>query len=145
VLETHNITTLSVGGVQSVAMIVSVGLSVHSHKNNTSKPRKVFGTCCLWPWFGPPSSLPFPSSRHHLSNDYCPEDKKQDVITRQCCTVYDSCDASTHSWAVLKLDCGFRFSLGSGLLFVFFFHSVLVLFPFVMLGLVSLVLGQKIG
>jgi len=56
------------------------------------------------------SSLPS-SRQHHLSNDDCPEDKREGYkncsvlhCVRQLCTVI-----CAHIWTVLKVDCWFRF------------------------------------
>jgi len=93
-------------------------------------------------------AFPLPSSWQHLSNDSCPEDKRKDYQTVLCCTVYDSCasdNVRTYIWTGLKVDCWFRFSLDLGLLFVCFCHFVLVLFAFVVVGIVSSELSQEIG
>ena len=89
----------------------------------------------------------FPSSRHHLSNDDCLEDKREDYqncsvlcCVRQLCTMI-----RTHIWPVLKDEC-----LGLDLAFCVFFqfildYFVLVSFALVVLGLVSSLLRQDIG
>jgi len=59
------------------------------------------------------SYLHLPSSRYHLSYDYCVEDKREITRTVMCCAVYDTAvhndTQRTHIGAVLKDECWFRF------------------------------------
>jgi len=97
---------------------------------------------------------PLPSSRHHLSYDDCLEDKRI-IRTVLCCVVYDS----WAQWYAHTYKQSVKINVGLGLVFRVFVsvkhfvcfsslgldYFVLVLFAFVMLGLVSSVLCQEIG
>jgi len=88
-----------------------------------------------------------PCTRQHLSNDDCPEDKREDY--QNCSVLYCECQlcTDTHTRAVLKVDCRYRFSfsLDVGLPFVYFYHFVPVMFAFVVLGSVSSAVSQDTG
>jgi len=100
----------------------------------------------------PPLTLLLPSSRHQLSYDDYLEDNRENY--RKCsvlCCVRQLC---THIWTVFKDECWFKlrfsFYVCLGLAYWVFFWSsldyfVLVLFAFVVFGLVSSVLCQEIG
>jgi len=82
--------------------------------------------------------LPLPSSRQHLCNDHCPEDRLSELFC--AAVVYDSCAQwYAYTLAVRKVVSWFRFSfsLDLGLLFVFFAILSDALFAVVVLGLVS--------
>jgi len=82
------------------------------------------------------------SNRHHLSHDDCLEDKRENY--QNCSVELSSCSSSLLVWFRFSLVCLFVFSI----LCVFCFsldYFVLVLFAFVVLGLVSSVVRQDIG
>jgi len=83
------------------------------------------------------SIFSLPSSRQHLSNDNCLYRKT--IRTVLCCIVYTTlCTVIRTHEQFLKLTVG----LASGFLLIFVCFCVPVLFAFVVLGLISSVLGQ---
>jgi len=101
------------------------------------------------------SVLLLPSSRQPLSLLICLEDKRENYCNCSvlccavlCCVVYDSCAQwYTHTHTHMHRHEQFlKMNVGLGLVFVCLFRfSILHLFAFVALGLVSSVLCQDIG
>ena len=98
--------------------------------------------------------FPVPLPRHHLSNDDCLEDKREDYqnCSVLCCVRLLCSMVCTHTWAVHTCEYWFRFSFCAffrfSILCVFFWFSldyfVPVLLSFVVLGLVSSVLCKRL-
>jgi len=66
-----------------------------------------------------------------MTDNNCPEEGTlSELFCAVLCTTFVQNHTHTRTWAVLKVDCWFRFSLDLGLLFVFC-HFVPVLFAFV--------------
>jgi len=69
-----------------------------------------------------------PSSRHHVSNDDCLEDKRENIRTVLCCFVYDSCAQRYARTYEQFLDASIGLGLGGLGLFLCLFRLAFFVF-----------------